>query len=228
MRGGPLGDVRLLRDADRLERRCPRVPRAPVADGRRRRASCAASTGWSPAWRPTARRRYRKVLTRDPRGDRRRGGARGAAGRGLGARRFAPVVAAVPRGARRAHRAPRTRMEARRSCRTPTPTTSQRRSRSIGVPIDVTVTASEIGSYKPAFAHWETFFRRTGADRARHVHVAASLFHDVRALRDARAPVRVDQPARRDVRAAARRRAARPALAARLARRARARPRLGA
>jgi len=47
------------------------------------------------------------------------------------------------------------------------------------VPVDVTVTASEIGSYKPAFGHWETFFGRTGADRARHVHVAASLFHDV-------------------------------------------------
>ena len=31
----------------------------------------------------------------------------------------------------------------------------------------------------PAFAHWETFFRRTGADRAGHVHVAASLFHDI-------------------------------------------------
>jgi 2-haloalkanoic acid dehalogenase type II len=49
----------------------------------------------------------------------------------------------------------------------------------IGVEIDLTVAASEIGSYKPAFAHWETFFGRTGADRTRHVHVAASLFHDV-------------------------------------------------
>ncbi|HYJ60006.1 MAG TPA: HAD family hydrolase [Actinomycetota bacterium] len=49
----------------------------------------------------------------------------------------------------------------------------------IGVPVDVRVTASEIGSYKPAVAHWETFFRRTGADRRGHVHVAASLFHDV-------------------------------------------------
>ena len=51
--------------------------------------------------------------------------------------------------------------------------------RSIGVPVDERVVASDIGSYKPAFAHWETFFRRTGADRVRHVHVAASLFHDV-------------------------------------------------
>jgi 2-haloacid dehalogenase len=50
----------------------------------------------------------------------------------------------------------------------------------IGVEMDLRVVASEIGSYKPAFAHWETFFRTTAADRARHAHVAASLFHDVR------------------------------------------------
>jgi 2-haloacid dehalogenase len=49
----------------------------------------------------------------------------------------------------------------------------------IGVPTDLRITASEIGSYKPAFDHWETFFERTGADRRRHVHVAASLFHDI-------------------------------------------------
>ena len=49
----------------------------------------------------------------------------------------------------------------------------------IGVPVDERVVASEIGSYKPSFKHWRTFFARTGADRRRHVHVAASLFHDV-------------------------------------------------
>jgi 2-haloacid dehalogenase len=49
----------------------------------------------------------------------------------------------------------------------------------IGVPTDERITASEIGSYKPAHAHWTTFFERTGAERDRHVHVAASLFHDV-------------------------------------------------
>jgi 2-haloacid dehalogenase len=49
----------------------------------------------------------------------------------------------------------------------------------IGVPVDLRVVASTIGSYKPAVGHWETFFRLTGADRTRHVHVAASLFHDV-------------------------------------------------
>ena len=49
----------------------------------------------------------------------------------------------------------------------------------IGVPFDETVVASEIGSYKPGHAHWEEFFRRTGAEHGRHVHVAASLFHDI-------------------------------------------------
>lgn len=49
----------------------------------------------------------------------------------------------------------------------------------LGVPFDEAVVASEIGSYKPAHGHWEEFFRRTGADRAGHVHVAQSHFHDV-------------------------------------------------
>ncbi len=49
----------------------------------------------------------------------------------------------------------------------------------LGAPIDETIVASEIGSFKPGHAHWEEFFRRTGADRAGHVHVAASLFHDI-------------------------------------------------
>ena len=50
----------------------------------------------------------------------------------------------------------------------------------IGVPFDETVVASEIGSYKPALGHWEEFSRRTKADPAGHVHVAASLLHDIR------------------------------------------------
>ena len=49
----------------------------------------------------------------------------------------------------------------------------------IGVPFDETVVASEIGSYKPAHKHWEEFSARTGADPARHVHVAQSMFHDI-------------------------------------------------
>jgi 2-haloacid dehalogenase len=49
----------------------------------------------------------------------------------------------------------------------------------IGVPFDALITASEVGSYKPAPGHWERFFAETGATRDRHVHVAASLFHDI-------------------------------------------------
>jgi 2-haloacid dehalogenase len=49
----------------------------------------------------------------------------------------------------------------------------------IGVPFEVAIVASEIGSYKPAHGHWDEFFARTDADRERHVHVAGSLFHDV-------------------------------------------------
>jgi 2-haloacid dehalogenase len=54
----------------------------------------------------------------------------------------------------------------------------------IGVPIDVIVTAEEIESYKPAHAHWQKFFEVTTADRAHHVHVGASLFHDVAPARE--------------------------------------------
>jgi len=49
----------------------------------------------------------------------------------------------------------------------------------LGVPVELAIVASEIGSYKPGHRHWERFFEQTGADRARHVHVAASLFHDI-------------------------------------------------
>ena len=49
----------------------------------------------------------------------------------------------------------------------------------IGVPIDATVVASEIGSYKPAHGHWRVFYESTSADRGLHVHVAQSHFHDI-------------------------------------------------
>jgi 2-haloacid dehalogenase len=54
----------------------------------------------------------------------------------------------------------------------------------IGVPFDVTIVASEIGSYKPAHRHWDAFFEQTGAARTRHVHVGASLFHDIAPARE--------------------------------------------
>jgi 2-haloacid dehalogenase len=49
----------------------------------------------------------------------------------------------------------------------------------VGVPVDLRIVASEIGSYKPARGHWDAFYAATEADPARHVHVGASLFHDV-------------------------------------------------
>ncbi len=49
----------------------------------------------------------------------------------------------------------------------------------IGVPFELAIVASEIGSYKPASEHWEQFFQRIDVPRERHVHVAQSHFHDV-------------------------------------------------
>ena len=49
----------------------------------------------------------------------------------------------------------------------------------IGVDVDLRITAAEAGSYKPAHGHWRRFLAVSGADPSRHVHVAASLFHDV-------------------------------------------------
>ena len=51
--------------------------------------------------------------------------------------------------------------------------------RQIGVPFELAIVASEIGSYKPGSKHWTEFFRRSGAEPSNHVHVAASLFHDI-------------------------------------------------
>ena len=47
----------------------------------------------------------------------------------------------------------------------------------IGVDFEFAVVASEIGSYKPDHGHWRAFRERVTPDV--HVHVAASLFHDV-------------------------------------------------
>ena len=49
----------------------------------------------------------------------------------------------------------------------------------IGVPFELAIVASEIGSYKPQRRHWLTFFDQTGADREHHVHVAQSRSHDI-------------------------------------------------
>jgi len=49
----------------------------------------------------------------------------------------------------------------------------------IGVPFELAIVASEIGSYKPGHKHWSRFFEETAAPRETHVHVAQSHFHDI-------------------------------------------------
>ena len=56
----------------------------------------------------------------------------------------------------------------------------------LGVPFEVSIVASEIGSYKPALGHWRAFEERVG--RPPDVHVAASLFHDVAPANDLELP----------------------------------------
>jgi 2-haloacid dehalogenase len=48
----------------------------------------------------------------------------------------------------------------------------------LGVTFDLTITAADASSHKPAPGHWEAFRARAGETDA-HVHVAASLFHDM-------------------------------------------------
>jgi 2-haloacid dehalogenase len=52
----------------------------------------------------------------------------------------------------------------------------------IGVPFELAIVASEIGSYKPAHGHWDAFREHVTPDV--HVHVGASLFHDVAPARE--------------------------------------------
>ncbi|MGI9626450.1 MAG: HAD-IA family hydrolase, partial [Longimicrobiales bacterium] len=47
------------------------------------------------------------------------------------------------------------------------------------VPFDWVVTAEQVGSYKPAPAHFHEVLKRTGVLKAQILHVAQSLFHDV-------------------------------------------------
>jgi 2-haloacid dehalogenase len=47
----------------------------------------------------------------------------------------------------------------------------------ISVPFEFAIVASEIGSYKPDHGHWRAFRERVTPDV--HVHVGASLFHDI-------------------------------------------------
>jgi 2-haloacid dehalogenase len=69
----------------------------------------------------------------------------------------------------------------------------------LGVSFETAIVAGEIGSYKPAHKHWEVFYEQSGADRAAHVHVAQSLYHDIAPAAELGIPSiwinRLDEPA---------------------------------
>ena len=46
--------------------------------------------------------------------------------------------------------------------------------------IDGYVTAEDVGSYKPALGHWNRFFDEYKASKDRTLHVAQSIYHDIR------------------------------------------------
>jgi 2-haloacid dehalogenase len=52
----------------------------------------------------------------------------------------------------------------------------------IGIPFELAIVASEIGSYKPDHGHWQAFRERITPGT--HVHVGASLYHDVAPARE--------------------------------------------
>jgi len=49
----------------------------------------------------------------------------------------------------------------------------------LGVPIDLVVTAEEVGAYKPSLEHFTRFEAVTGVERANWVHAAVSWWHDM-------------------------------------------------
>jgi len=53
-----------------------------------------------------------------------------------------------------------------------------------GVRFDHVVTAQQVGVYKPSPAMFEAALERIGTPRDRHLHVAQSLFHDIRPASD--------------------------------------------
>ena len=54
----------------------------------------------------------------------------------------------------------------------------------LGVELDALVTAQDVGSYKPGRAHFDEGLRRLGLPRERVLHVAQSLFHDIKPARE--------------------------------------------
>lgn len=49
----------------------------------------------------------------------------------------------------------------------------------IGIDFDGVVTAEEVGSYKPAYGHWQEILRRLNTQKEEILHVAASYIHDI-------------------------------------------------
>lgn len=49
----------------------------------------------------------------------------------------------------------------------------------MGTDFDGVVTAEEVGSYKPAYGHWQEMLRRFNVKKAEVLHVAASYIHDI-------------------------------------------------
>lgn len=49
----------------------------------------------------------------------------------------------------------------------------------MGVDFDGVITAEEVGSYKPAYGHWQEMIRRYNAKKEEVLHVAASYIHDI-------------------------------------------------
>ena len=146
---------------------------------------------------------------RDARAGRRGRRTRRSAGARGRARGVVADLAVLPRRSGVACRSCVAAVGSSASCRTPTPDLLDASLTAIGVPVDLRVVASDIGSYKPAFGHWETFFRQT---RSRPVAARARRRVPLprrAAMRRAGTAVRVDQPAGRDERAAAGRRARR-------------------
>jgi 2-haloacid dehalogenase len=56
--------------------------------------------------------------------------------------------------------------------------------RKLAVPFAAVVTAEQVGSYKPARAHFDEVLRRLALSRERVLHVAQSLFHDIAPARE--------------------------------------------
>ena len=56
----------------------------------------------------------------------------------------------------------------------------ERSVRALGAPFELLVTAEDVRSYKPARAHFEAALARLGVGPERVLHVACSLYHDVR------------------------------------------------